>query len=48
MTLRAELPVSKSFTLYGRVENVTDAQYQTVAGYNAMARATYVGVRARY
>ena len=48
LTLRAELPVSKSFTLYGRVENVTDAQYQTVAGYNAMARATYVGVRARY
>jgi vitamin B12 transporter len=45
LTLRAGLPVSDGFELYGRVENVTDAKTQTVGGYGWQGRAAYAGVR---
>ncbi|MGJ3649082.1 TonB-dependent receptor plug domain-containing protein [Sphingomonas sp. GlSt437] len=45
--LRAELPIGKHFAVYGRIENVGDARYQTVAGYGTYPRAAYVGVRAK-
>ena len=43
--LRAELPVGERFSLYGRVENLTDEAYQTAAGYGASGRAAFGGVR---
>ncbi|MCW3845866.1 TonB-dependent receptor [Sphingomonas sp. LB-2] len=48
VNLRAEIPVSGQFSLYGRVDNVFDEQYQTVAGYGTMGRAAYAGVRMKF
>jgi vitamin B12 transporter len=48
LTLRAALPLGDTFELYGRVENVTDTQYQTVAGYGTYGRSAFVGVRAKW
>ncbi len=48
LTLRASLPLGDTFELYGRVENVTDTQYQTVAGYGTYGRSAFVGVRAKW
>ncbi|MFM5918185.1 MAG: TonB-dependent receptor plug domain-containing protein [Novosphingobium sp.] len=48
LTLRASMPVGDHIELYGRVENVTDTQYQTVAGYGTYGRSAYGGVRVRW
>jgi len=45
--LRAAMPVSEAFELFGRVENVFDKDYQTAAGYASPGRGAFVGVRAR-
>ncbi|MCF8881683.1 TonB-dependent receptor [Erythrobacter sp. SN021] len=45
--LRAALPVTEAVEIYGRVENVFDSDYQTVAGYASPGRGAFVGVRAR-
>ncbi|MEQ1542316.1 MAG: TonB-dependent receptor [Novosphingobium sp.] len=45
MALRASLPLGDHFELYGRVENVTDARYETAAGYGTYGRSAYAGVR---
>ena len=47
LNLRASLPVNERFEIYGRIENVGDAHYQTVYGYNTPGRSVYLGVRAR-
>lgn len=47
-TLRASLPVNDRIELFGRIENVTDTQYQTVAEYGTMGRSAYIGARARF
>lgn len=44
-SVRGEAPIGKSVVLYGRVENLFDRQYQTVAGYGTPGRAFYAGVR---
>lgn len=46
--LRAEYPVSERFSLYGRVENVFDETYQTVAGYGTQGRTAYAGIRVKF
>lgn len=48
LTLRASLPLGERFELYGRIENLTDTDYQTVAGYGTYGRSAYVGVRAKW
>lgn len=48
LTLRASLPLGDRFELYGRVENVTDTAYQTVAGYGTYGRSAFVGIRAKW
>ena len=45
LTLRASVPLGEHLELYGRVENVTDAAYQTVAGYGTYGRSGYGGVK---
>jgi len=45
LTLRASVPLGEHLELYGRVENVTDAAYQTVAGYGTYGRSGFGGVR---
>ncbi|HEU4960973.1 MAG TPA: TonB-dependent receptor [Sphingomonas sp.] len=47
-SLRAELPITRSVSLYGRVENLFDEHYQTVAGYGSYGRAAYGGIRLRF
>lgn len=47
VAVRASLPVGEAFELYGRVENLFDEDYQTVAGYSTSGRAGYIGIRAR-
>ncbi len=48
LTLRASVPLGEHFELYGRVENVTDAAYQAVAGYGTYGRSGYGGVRVKW
>ena len=43
--LRAALPVTRTIELYGRIENLFDAQYETSFLYGTPRRAAYVGVR---
>jgi vitamin B12 transporter len=40
--------VSSRFSVYGRVDNVFDEQYQTVAGYGTPGVAAYAGLRVRF
>ncbi len=46
--LRAALPINDRFEIYGRVENLFDTNYVTVATYSTYGRNAYVGVRARF
>lgn len=46
--LRAAWRFDTRFELYGRVDNLLDARYQTVADYGTIGRAAYVGVRAGF
>lgn len=47
LDLRASFAVTDTLDLFGRVENVFDAAYQTAAGYNSTPRGAFVGVRGR-
>ena len=46
-TLRAGVPLSDELELFGRVENLLDADYQTAAGYGTYGRSVYLGARVR-
>lgn len=46
--LRASYPVTDAVEVYGRVENLTDEDYQTTRGYGSTGRAAYIGVRGRF
>ena len=46
--LRASLPVTEQFEVFGRIENLTDQQYETARGYGTAGRSAYAGVRARF
>jgi vitamin B12 transporter len=48
MGLRASLPLSSGFEIYGRVENLLNTRYETVSGYGSYGRAAYAGVRASF
>lgn len=48
VSLRAEMPVADRWSVYGRVENAFDEEYQTVSGYGTIGRAAYGGVRLRF
>ncbi len=47
-TIRAAMPVGGHFELYGRIENLFDARYETVSGYGVPGRNAHVGVRAKF
>jgi vitamin B12 transporter len=47
-SIRAEMPVGDRFAVYGRVENLTNEQYQVVSGYGTYGRAAYAGVRVKF
>lgn len=46
VTVRASIPVSEKLELFGRIENVTDAEFQTAAGYGTPGRGAFIGLRA--
>lgn len=46
--VRAEMPVTKLLSVYGRIENVTDERYQQITGYGTYGRAATGGVRLRF
>ena len=46
-TLRASVAVSDRLELFGRIENIGDATYQTAFGYNTPGRSATVGLRAK-
>ncbi len=48
LTLRAGLPLSERFELYGRIENASDQRYEQAAGYGTYGRSAYAGVRVRW
>ncbi len=45
--LRASQDIGDNLTLFGRVENVFDADYETVAGYGTPGRGAFIGLRAQ-
>lgn len=47
-SIRAEMPIAERFSLYGRVENLFDEKYQTVATYGTPGRTAYAGIRLRF
>lgn len=47
-SVRAEMPVGKRLVVYGRIDNLADAGYRTVAGYGTYPRAAYGGIRFRF
>jgi vitamin B12 transporter len=48
VTLRAAMALTDALELYGRIENLFDTDYQTVAGYGSYPRAATIGVRAKF
>ena len=46
--LRAAVPLMDGVELFGRVDNLFDASYETVAGYGTYRRSAYAGVRGRF
>jgi vitamin B12 transporter len=46
--LRSEVVLSKGVHLFGRVENLLDEQYQTIAHYGTLGRSFYLGLRGRF
>jgi vitamin B12 transporter len=48
LAVRGEWDASERVTLFGRVENLWDEDYQTAAGYATSGRAAYFGARARW
>jgi vitamin B12 transporter len=43
--IRASFPVGKHVEIYGRIDNLFDADYATASGYGVYGRAAYGGVR---
>ncbi|MEQ1687787.1 MAG: TonB-dependent receptor [Sphingopyxis sp.] len=48
VSLRGSFELTETVELYGRVENLFDADYQNVAGYGTYGRTFSVGARARF
>jgi vitamin B12 transporter len=46
--MRAAYAVTPTLEVYGRIENLFDRRYETVAGYGQLGRTAYAGVRARF
>ena len=46
--LQASMPLTDALEVYARVENMLDAQYTVVSGYNSFGRHATIGVRAKF
>ncbi|MBJ6120221.1 TonB-dependent receptor plug domain-containing protein [Sphingomonas mollis] len=45
--LRAEFPIGERLVIYGRVDNLFDEDYRSVAGYGTVGRAAFGGIRVK-
>ncbi|MFZ4747372.1 MAG: TonB-dependent receptor plug domain-containing protein [Sphingomonas sp.] len=45
--MRVSVSLGERFEVYGRVENLTDARYETVSGYGNAGRNAHVGMRVK-
>jgi vitamin B12 transporter len=45
LNLNAEYALTQGLSVYGRVENLLDEDYEEVPGYNTPGAAAYAGVR---
>jgi len=48
LDLRASLPLSEQIEVYGRIENMLDRHYQTLADYGTAGRGAFIGIRAKF
>ena len=48
VAVRAAMSLNDVLEVYGRIDNLFDSNYQTVAGYGSYPRAATVGVRAKF
>jgi vitamin B12 transporter len=48
LDLSANYDISDYFSLYGKIDNLTDKNYQTVEGYSSSPRAWYVGMKVSF
>jgi len=46
--LRAEQPIGHGLSLFGRIENLTNKDYETAYRYGTLGRSFYAGVRAKF
>lgn len=46
--LRAQWRIADGLTLQGRIENLTDKDYQTASGYSSLGRTVHLGIRSRF
>jgi vitamin B12 transporter len=46
--VRASMPLNEIIEVYGRIDNLFDAEYTTVARYNSFGRNAAIGVRAKF
>ena len=47
-SLRAEMPLGRLFSVYGRIDDLTDEAPETVRGYGASGRVATLGLRGRF
>lgn len=47
LDLRASMALSPTVDVFGRIENMTDADYQDISGYGETGRAAYAGFRVK-
>ncbi len=47
-SVRAEMPVTRLLSVYGRVDNIGDVRYQQITGYGTYGRTAFGGVRVRF
>jgi vitamin B12 transporter len=48
VNIAAEYEVNPHFSIFGRIDNLTNEQYSEVFGFPALGRATYGGVKVRF
>lgn len=48
LDVRASVDVVDNISLYGRIQNVTDSQYETAFQYGSTGRAAYIGARLNF
>ena len=46
--IRAAMPVTDNIELFGRIDNLFDANYETATDFGTLGRSAYIGARARF